>query len=516
MWCRPSRASRLPGLTLVCPDSHTCTVGGLGALAWGIGSTEGEHAIATQTLVRPTMREMRMRFDGALAPGVSAKDMALAMIARFGSTGGDGHVIEYAGEAIRALNIEGRLTLCNLTVEFGAWTGLVAPDEKTIQWDRRSSHSRRLATNWDRAEAHWRTLVTEEGAAFDTEHAIDCATLAPQVTWGTNPEMGGGIDAVVPDPANAGAGRDNLVRALDYMDLKPGQQLEGTKIDAAFIGSCTNSRLPDLREAAAILKGRKVAPGVKALVVPGSTQVKRDAEAEGAGSRVQGGRLRVARIGVFAVLLCRRRQFWRGQARHQQHQSQLRRTPGRGRAHAFGQPRHRRCVGHCRGDCRPTQTHGALTWNRSFISSPPPPPLLRANIDTDIIIPSREITSPGREGYGEKAFAPWRYEAGSRKEVAEFVLNQPAYRAAKILVCGANFGCGSSREMAVWALQQFGIRVIIAPSFGAIFRNNCVRNGLLPIALPLEVFEALAVRVTCGRGHARRGFAFADDSRNRW
>ncbi|MBL8514813.1 MAG: 3-isopropylmalate dehydratase large subunit [Betaproteobacteria bacterium] len=276
----PEQGIALPGLTLVCPDSHTCTVGGLGALAWGIGSTEGEHAIATQTLVRPAMREMRMRFDGVLAPGVGAKDMALAMIARFGSTGGAGHVIEYAGDAIRALDIEGRLTLCNLTVEFGAWTGLVAPDEKTIQW----SAGRPFAPsgeNWERAVAHWRALTTDDDAQFDTTHAIDCSTLVPQVTWGTNPEMGGGIDSVVPDPSTANAGRDNVARALEYMDLKPGQQLEGTKIDAAFIGSCTNSRLPDLREAAAILKGRKVAPGVKALVVPGSTQVKRDAEAEG-------------------------------------------------------------------------------------------------------------------------------------------------------------------------------------------------------------------------------------------
>jgi 3-isopropylmalate/(R)-2-methylmalate dehydratase large subunit len=276
----PEQGIALPGLTLVCPDSHTCTVGGLGALAWGIGSTEGEHAIATQTLVRPKMREMRMRFDGTLSPGVSAKDMALAMIARFGSTGGDGHVIEYAGEAIRVLDIEGRLTLCNLTVEFGAWTGLVAPDERTIQWiaGRPFAPS---GKSWERAVAHWRSLVTDEDAVFDTEHAIDCSHLTPQVTWGTNPEMGGGIDGVVPDPANAGASRDNVVRALEYMDLTPGRKLEGTKIDAAFIGSCTNSRLPDLREAAAILKGRKVAPGVKALVVPGSTQVKRDAEAEG-------------------------------------------------------------------------------------------------------------------------------------------------------------------------------------------------------------------------------------------
>jgi 3-isopropylmalate/(R)-2-methylmalate dehydratase large subunit len=280
----PEQGIALPGLTLVCPDSHTCTVGGLGALAWGIGSTEAEHAVATQTLVRPRMKQMRMRFDGTMPKGVSAKDLALAMIVRFGSTGGDGHVIEYTGAAMRALPVEGRLTLCNLTVEFGAWTGLVAPDDTTFHWI--ASRQREFAPQgamWERAVAHWRALQSDADARFDTEHAIDCDALLPQVTWGTNPEQGLGIDDAIPDPARAPdtTTRDNWTRALAYMDLKPGTPLMGTPIEAAFIGSCTNSRLSDLRAAAAIVKGRKVARGVKALVVPGSTPVKREAEAEG-------------------------------------------------------------------------------------------------------------------------------------------------------------------------------------------------------------------------------------------
>jgi 3-isopropylmalate/(R)-2-methylmalate dehydratase large subunit len=271
-------------LTLVCPDSHTCTVGGLGALAWGIGSTEAEHALATQTLVRPRMKQMRMRFDGRLPKGVGAKDLALAMIARFGSTGGGGHVIEYAGDAVAALPVEGRLTLCNLTVEFGAWTGLVAADDTTFQWI--AAKPREFAPRgalWETALAHWRTLRTDDGARFDSERTFDCATLLPYVTWGTNPEQGLAIDGVVPDPSQApdGATRDGWARALAYMDLRPGAPLIGTPIEAAFIGSCTNSRLSDLREAAAIVNGRKVARGVKALVVPGSTTVKHEAEAEG-------------------------------------------------------------------------------------------------------------------------------------------------------------------------------------------------------------------------------------------
>ena len=278
----PEQGIALPGCTLVCPDSHTCTVGGIGALAWGIGSTEGEHAVATQTLARPRPKTMHVDFRGALAAGVTAKDMILALIGKYGAAGGAAHAVEFGGEAVRALPVEARLTLCNMAVEFGAWTGLVAPDDTTIQWVAGRAFAPRDA-HWDAAVAHWRSLASDDGARWDARLELDCVRLAPQVTWGTSPGHAVGIDGVVPDPALApdATARAALERSLAYMGLRPGQPLLGLPIEAAFIGSCTNSRLPDLRAAAALLRGRHVAPGVKALVVPGSSTVKREAEAEG-------------------------------------------------------------------------------------------------------------------------------------------------------------------------------------------------------------------------------------------
>ncbi len=277
----PEQGIALPGTTLVCCDSHTCTVGGIGALAWGIGTTEGEHAVGTQTLVRARPRTMRVEFTGQLAPGVGAKDMALALIGRFGVAGGEGHAIEFCGEAVRALDVEGRLTLCNMAVEFGAWTGLVAPDAVTFDWLQGRPFAPSGAM-WEAAVTHWRGLASDPGAPWDRHLVLDISALAPQVTWGTNPGQVAGVDAGVPLGASvAASAATDQTRALAYMDLQPGQPLQGLPIDAAFIGSCTNSRLPDLRAAAAVVRGRQVAPGVTAWVVPGSTAVKRAAEAEG-------------------------------------------------------------------------------------------------------------------------------------------------------------------------------------------------------------------------------------------
>lgn len=278
----PEQGIALPGVTLVCPDSHTCTLGGLGALAWGIGSTDGEHALATKTLAVRKPKLMRVTFRGQLAPGVYAKDLILHLIHQHGASGGSGYAVEFAGEAIAALGVEARLTLCNMAVEFGAFTGIVAPDERTIEYVRGRPFAPQGA-DWDRAVAHWRTLRSDPDAVFDREIEVDCSSLAPQVTWGTSPQHGAGVDAAVPDPAaEADANRRSAMeRALAYMDLAPGTTLAGLPIAAAFIGSCTNSRLSDLREAARVLRGRHVAPGVKAICVPGSSTVKRAAEAEG-------------------------------------------------------------------------------------------------------------------------------------------------------------------------------------------------------------------------------------------
>jgi 3-isopropylmalate/(R)-2-methylmalate dehydratase large subunit len=278
----PELGVALPGATLACGDSHTCTVGGLGALAFGIGTSEVEHVLATQTLVLRRPKTMRVRFDGRLGRGVTAKDMILHLIGRVGIKAGVGHAVEYAGAAVSALPVEARLTLCNMSIELGARTGIVAPDDTTIDY----LYSRMFAPKgalWDRAVDHWRTLSSDAGARFDREVDIDAAAITPQVTWGTNPQQVLPVDGRVPDPATLTdtAERANVERALAYMGLTPGTPLEGIRIDRAFIGSCTNSRLSDLRAAAETVRGRSVAPGVRALVVPGSTSVKHAAEAEG-------------------------------------------------------------------------------------------------------------------------------------------------------------------------------------------------------------------------------------------
>ncbi|QUL36992.1 3-isopropylmalate dehydratase large subunit [Erythrobacter sp. JK5] len=264
----PEHGIVLPGLTLVAPDSHTCTQGAFGALAWGIGSSEAEHAMVTGTLRLDRPRTMRVQFDSALAPGVTAKDMVLSLIAKHGAGGGAGHVVEFAGEAVRALDMEGRMTLCNMATEFGAMTGLIVPDAKTFAY---LAGRRYAPESFD--GSYWHALTSDEDAAFDREIVIDASAIAPMVSWGTSPEQAIPVSGTVPQGPE---------RAHEYIGLEPGAALAGTPVDAAFIGSCTNSRISDLRRAAAILEGRRIAPSIrKALVVPGSLAAKRQAEAEG-------------------------------------------------------------------------------------------------------------------------------------------------------------------------------------------------------------------------------------------
>jgi 3-isopropylmalate/(R)-2-methylmalate dehydratase large subunit len=272
----------LPGTTVVCGDSHTCTNGGIGALAFGIGSSESVHVLATQTLRQQKPKRMRVRFEGALALGVAPKDVILHLIGRLGAAAGVGYAIEYAGSAIRAMSVEGRLTICNLSVELGAKYGMVAPDDTTFAYLKGRPFAPAGAL-FDQAVEHWRTLESDVDAQFDREVLIDVADIGPTITWGTSPEHVIGIDGVVPDPALAPdqASADAWRQAIDYMGLVAGQPIAGTKVDWVFIGSCTNSRLSDLRAAAAVVRGRRVAVGVTAWVVPGSVQVQREAEAEG-------------------------------------------------------------------------------------------------------------------------------------------------------------------------------------------------------------------------------------------
>ncbi|MCC7411148.1 MAG: 3-isopropylmalate dehydratase large subunit [Gammaproteobacteria bacterium] len=278
----PELGIALPGCTFVCGDSHTCTVGGVGAFAFGIGSTDVEHVFATQTLAVTRPRTMRVELTGRLAAGVYPKDLILHLIGRIGADGGNGYAMEFAGPVLHTLPMEGRLTLCNMAVELSARTGLVAPDQITYEY----LHGRPFAPAgraWDEALAYWRGLPSDPGARYDHDVQMNCDAVTPQVTWGTSPEHVVSVDGVVPDPAAAGSAkmRTGMEKALAYTGLAPGMRITDLAIDAAFIGSCTNSRLSDLRAAARTLRGRKVAPGVQAICSPGSTRVKREAEAEG-------------------------------------------------------------------------------------------------------------------------------------------------------------------------------------------------------------------------------------------
>src|SRR5215204_6303170 len=278
----PEQGFTLPGTTIVCGDSHTSTHGAFGALAHGIGTSEVEHVLATQTLIQKKARNMRVTVDGALPPGVTAKDIILAIIGEIGTAGGTGHVIEYAGEAIRALSMEGRMTVCNMSIEGGARAGIIAPDEKTFAYLKDRPKAPKGAA-WDEAVRFWKTLHSDEGAFFGKEIRLNAASLPPVVTWGTSPEDVVSVTGAVPNPDEIADEnkRNSKRRALDYMGLTPGTRITDIALDRVFIGSCTNGRIEDLREVAKVVEGKHVAPSVNAMIVPGSGLVKMQAEAEG-------------------------------------------------------------------------------------------------------------------------------------------------------------------------------------------------------------------------------------------
>jgi 3-isopropylmalate/(R)-2-methylmalate dehydratase large subunit len=278
----PEYGATQPGMTVVCGDSHTATHGAFGALAFGIGTSEVEQVLATQCLLQRRSKTFQVRVEGTLSPGVTAKDIILKLIAQIGIGGGTGSILEYSGSTIRSLNMEQRMTICNMSIEGGARAGMIAPDDTTFQYLAGRQFSPKHKA-WDEAVARWKQLPTDEGATFDQEITIDANTLEPMITYGTNPGMGVSIGGALPDPANIADAREreSVVKALHYMDLEGGRPILGHAVNVVFIGSCTNSRISDLRSAASVLKGRKVSPNVRVLVVPGSQEVKRQAEAEG-------------------------------------------------------------------------------------------------------------------------------------------------------------------------------------------------------------------------------------------
>lgn len=530
----PEQGFTLPGTTVVCGDSHTATHGAFGALAFGIGTSEVEHVLATQCLLTKRSKNMRIQVEGRLAPGVSSKDIILHTIGVIGTAGGTGAVIEYCGSAIRGLSMEARMSICNMSIEAGARAGMVAPDQTTFDYLKdRPLAPETDSAEWKKAVSYWTSLTSDEGAKYDEEVFIDAKDITPTVSWGTSPQDVVPITGVVPgpddfeDPDKKAAAK----RALEYMGLTAGTRMEDIEIDKVFIGSCTNSRIEDLRAAAKIMEGQKVAPNVKrAMVVPGSGNIKAQAESEGLDKIFidAGFEWREAGCSMCLgmnpdILSPRERCASTSNRNFEGRQGALGRThlmsPVMAAAAAIvGKLADVRKLADNATTTKaspkldvtpavadvdddddfdrlmdiPADTAGPAGASAPTSSGGFPKfttlkgiaaPLEKANIDTDAIIPKQFLKTIKRTGLGTALFHPLRYnEDGS--ENPDFVLNKEPYRNAKILVVtGANFGCGSSREHAPWALLDFGIKAVIAPSYADIFFNNTFKNGMLPLVI---------------------------------
>jgi 3-isopropylmalate dehydratase len=551
----PEQGFTLPGTTVVCGDSHTSTHGAFGSLAFGIGTSEVEHVLATQTIITRRSKNMKVQVDGELAPGVGSKDIILYVIGKIGTAGGTGAVIEFCGSAIRALSMEARMSICNMSIEGGARAGMIAPDQITIDYLKGRPLAPKVdSPEWKKACNYWLGLKTDEGAKFDIEVNIDAKDIAPTVSWGTSPQDVVPITGVVPGPDDFQEEdkKKACERALKYMGLKAGTPMQEIPLDKVFIGSCTNARIEDLRSAANIVKGKKVASNIKrAMIVPGSGLVKKQAEAEGldkifsdagfewreAGcSMCLGMNPDILSPGERCASTSNRNFEGRQGAGGRTHLmspamaaaaaivgnlADVRKIASPSSTAAKGSPKieldaHMEevssdeefekitdlPVNHQQHTASNSTTIGASAGMPKFetlrgIAAP----MDIANIDTDAIIPKQFLKTIKRSGLGSALFHAWRFEAGTDKEDPSFILNQEPYRNSKILVCtGPNFGCGSSREHAPWALLDFGIKCIIAPSYGDIFFNNTFKNGMLPLRITdTEKLNAIAAEAKAGR-----------------
>ncbi|XRB07721.1 3-isopropylmalate dehydratase small subunit [Pycnococcus provasolii] len=535
----PEQGFTLPGSICVCGDSHTSTHGAFGALAFGIGTSEVEHVLATQTILQKKSKNMRVLVDGPLAPGVTSKDVVLHVIGIIGTAGGTGSVIEFCGEAVRGMSMESRMAMCNMAIEAGARAGLVAPDDVTFEYLK----GRPLAPSgetWDRAVSYWRSLATDDGASYDTEVVIPSSDIVPTITWGTSPQDTAPITGVVPDPAKETneQRRAAIERALAYMGLEPNAPLDGVPVDKVFIGSCTNARIEDLRAAAAVAKGRKVAANVKAaMVVPGSGLVKQQAEKEGLdvvfkeagfdwrepgcsmclgmnpdrlepqercastsnrnfeGRQGNGGRTHLcspamaAAAAVTGTLTDIRNLQGVDEKAFAETDAKAFLTPVEAATPSGGSAASQAAASAApSADSDSAAAGGIPTFT---VLSGRAAPLDIQNVDTDMIIPKQFLKTIQRSGLGVSAFYELRYDPSTGDEKSDFVLNQEPYRSSCIMVAGDNFGCGSSREHAPWAINDFGIRCVISTSFADIFFNNCFKNGMLPVQLPEEAVRKL-------------------------
>ena len=532
----PEQGFTLPGTTVVCGDSHTSTHGAFGALAFGIGTSEVEHVLATQTIITKRSKNMRIQVDGALPPGVSSKDIILHTIGIIGTAGGTGAVIEFCGSVIRSLSMEARMSICNMSIEAGARAGMVAPDETTFEYLKGRPLAPKVdSPKWKKAIKYWASLKSDDSAKYDEEVFINARDIIPTVSWGTSPQDVVPITGVVPNPEDfpTEEKKQSAWRALEYMGLTPGMKMEDVELDKVFIGSCTNARIEDLRAAARILEGKKIAPNLKrAMIVPGSGLVKQQAESEGLDKIFTDAGFEWREAGCSMCLgmnpdilspkercasTSNRNFEGRQGAGGRTHLmspamaaaaaivgklADVRKLADRNATPAKASPKLDLTAEYSDIDTDDDlerlldlpEDNEAHTNTNALKSSAGLPrftklkgiaaPMDRANVDTDAIIPKQFLKTIKRTGLGSALFYALRFsEDGSEK--TDFVLNTEPYRQSKILVVtGPNFGCGSSREHAPWALLDFGIKCVIAPSYADIFFNNTFKNGMLPIVLP--------------------------------
>lgn len=534
----PEQGLTLPGSVIFCGDSHTPTHGAVGALALSGGTSDIEHVLASQTVLQKKYKNFRVCVEGELGPGVYSKDIILHLLGKIGTAGATGCIIEFSGSTIWNLSMEARMVLCNMSIEGGARSGLVAPDDVTFEYLR----GRPLVPHgddWEKALVYWKTLHSDDDAHWDFTVEIDAAEIVPSITWGTSPDDVIPITGKIPDPADYDGTNPfkaaAIRRALKYMDLKPNMLAVDIKINRVFIGSCTNSRIEDLRAAARVAKGRKVAESVHAMVVPGSGLVKQQAEKEGLdvifkeagfdwreagcsmclamnpdvlspgercasttnrnfeGRQGVGGRTHLLSpvMAVAAAIkghMADVREFLNAENGSIK-VTQL--TLGGELVRSYGPVKE--AISVSTSDFvddaianRPTE-HAKTSVDgipKFDVVSSVAAPFDMQNINTDLIIPGEYLKTITRTGLGSNLFRDLRYNTKTHKEIPEFILNQPPYRKSQILVCtGENFGCGSSREHAVWSLVDFGFRCVIAPSFASIFFNNSGKNGLLAVAV---------------------------------
>ena len=530
----PEQGFTLPGAICVCGDSHTATHGAFGALAFGIGTSEVEHVMATQTLLQKKSLNMKVQIEGTLQPGVTSKDVVLHVIGTIGTAGGNGCCIEFCGSAVRAMSMEARMAMSNMAIEGGARAGLVAPDEITFEYLKGRPLSPALGPDWDTAEAYWRTLFSDEGAHFDKELLIRAEDIPPTLTWGTSPQDTVGIGGRTPDPKDFADPQRaaGVERALGYMGLEPNVPMESIRIDKAFIGSCTNARVEDVRAAAMVAKGRQVADGVYAMVVPGSGLVKQQAEAEGLDVILKEAGFDWREPGCSMCLAMNPDKLLPGErcASTSNRNFEGRQGAG-GRTHLMSPAMAAAAAVTGRltdvRDLLPDGAdHAGLDGRDFLLPVAPMEAMMQAdagnleggggmpkfttlkgvgakldiqNIDTDMIIPKQFLKTIKRSGLGVSAFYELRYHPETEEENPDFVLNQGVWREAKIIVAGDNFGCGSSREHAPWAINDFGVRCIISTSYSDIFFNNCFKNGMLPIVLDNDIVRELMADCDSGQ-----------------